>query len=537
MDGTSKTCPNCGHEHDSKVAKCEKCGGDMSKKKVKEDAELQEGDNLQEGDTLTPIIESSTALIVPKKGPLFEHLGGDEYRGKFALIRPCQSRGRAIRGYQPIYEPSMLAEHAAVFADWPMYGDHLNEALAEEFMEKLSELGRSIKELGGRVASSWYDPDLVMEGDEEKGYRKGGVVGWVHPQPWTREMLNADRHILETSINAWPTGVKVGRPSWDTSKKGAVVEGIRRKPMGSVDFVFRGGAGGRPMAVSEEDRTLAVTILESAYSSPRDGNPDPEPTVKKLSEMSHEEIRKLPKDKLVKLLKEEGSEAVAESIAEAIALGADGGSGGSGGGGAPEGTPLTAESLAEALETQKRELTEEFETKMKEAKESGDTELRERDKARPLEVKALEILAEAKDNGFPQAWVDQLKPRYQVLTEGIGSGLKLSESDLEGDEGKTLSQEEAIVERVTADINEAIKLIEAGGGKPRVKGFGATAADEQGSEGKDKGGSGGGNGGGKGRDLVAEASGNRFLGFLVESGDLTGDPEKDNKRLSEMVRG
>lgn len=500
----------------------------MGKKKDPTPADpLAEGAVLLEGDDLAPVVESSTEIIVPKKGPLFEHLGGDEYRGKFALIRPCQSRGRAIRGLQPIYEASMLGQFAGVFAGWPMYGDHLSEALAEEFMEKLNEMGRSIKELGGRVAESWFDPDLVMEGDDEKGYRKGGVVGWVHPQPWSRKMLEADRYILETSINAWPTKVKVGRPSWDTSKKGAVIEGIRSKPMGSVDFVFRGGAGGKPIAVSEEDRQLAVSILESAYPSPREGNPK-EPNVKKLAEMSHEEIRALPKATLVKLLKEEGGEAVAESVAEAIQLGNSGG--GSNGGGASEGAPLTAEALNEALSTQRTELTKDFEAKLKEAREEGDKDLRERDEARSLEGIAQATLAEAKENGLPQAWVDQLKPRYTVTAAGIGTGLKLSESDLSDGEGQKVDPADAMKERVKADVAEAIKLIEAGGGKPRVKGFGQTAADPQGG-GEDK------KKDGDKPNLVREADNDAWLGFLVESGDLTGDPDKDQARLAEIAGG
>ena len=497
--------------------------------------QLAEGAVLLEGDDLAPLVEASTQIIVPKKGPLFEHLGGEEYRGKFALIRPCQSRGRAIRGFQPIYEGAMLAEYAAVFSDWPMYGDHLTEALAEEFMEKLQERGRSIKELGGRVASSWYDPELVMEGDDEKGYRKGGVVGWVHPQPWSRQMLEADRHILQTSINAWPTAVKVGRPSWDSSKKGAVIEGIRRKPMGSVDFVFRGGAGGAPLAVSEEDRQLAVTILESAYPSPREGNRT-EQNVKKLAEMSHDEIRALPKDQLVKLLKEEGGEAVAETVAEAIQLGGSGGSGngnGNGNGGPADGTPLTAENVAEMLAEHERKLREGFESELKKARDEGDTELREREDARSLEAVAHTTLQEAKDNGFPQAWVDQLKPRYTVTSAGIGTGLKLAEADLSDGEGQKVEPADAMRERVKADVAEAIKLIEAGGGKPRVKGFGQTAADEQGSDPA----KGSGKGDGDKPNLVREADGDAFLGFMVESGDFSGDGEKDTARLAEIVGG
>jgi hypothetical protein len=83
-------------------------------------------------------------------------------------------------------------------------------------------------------------------------------------------------------------------------------------------------------------------------------------------------------------------------------------------------------------------------------------------------------------------------------------------------------------ERVKADIAEAIKLIEAGGGKPRVKGFGPSAPDPQGDGAKDK---------DSKPNLIREADSDAFLGFLRESGDLVGDPEKDTARLAEMVGG
>lgn len=522
-----KKCPKCGHENKDGAATCAECGAALAKAK---EEDLNEG-VLLEGDDLAPCIEAEPQIIVPKKGPLWEHLGGDEYRGKFAVIRPCISRGRSIRGYQPIYEGQMLAEHASVFKGWPMYSDHLSEQLAEAFMEALQEKGRSIKDLGGRLAETWYDPDLVMEGDDDAGYRKGGVVGWVHPQPWVREMLNADRQVLHTSINAWPTKVKVGRASWDTAKKGAVIEGIRAKPMGSVDFVFRGGAGGRPLAVSEEDRQLAVSVLESAYPSPR-RNPK-ETNVKKLSEMSAAEIKALPQAKLVELLKEEGGESVAESVAEAIALGVTGNGGSTV---LPEGAALTAESLAEALTEQERRLNDRFDKRLKEDRESRDGELEERDEARDLEGVAHATLAEAHTNGFPQAWVDQLTPRYTVTAQGIGTGLKLAESDLTDGEGQKLDPKTAMKEKVRADIEESIKLIEAGGGKPRVKGFGQTVKDPQGSGGD--GGSDGERGGkDKQKPLVREAGDNAWLDFLHESGDLTGDTAKDHERLAEVAGG
>ena len=517
--------------------------------KAKETESLEEGAVLESSDLL-PVVESRATLIVPKKGKVFEkrevEIGGKVQEvnvGRFAIIRPCVSRGRRLRGLPPIYEAQMLAESAGVFTNWPMYADHLTEQLKEAIWEsmveslgeakvkalegRLLEAGRSIKELGGRLLNTWFDPELVTEEDAERGYRKGGVVGDVIPQPFIYEMLEADPGILNVSINAWPRRVRVGRPSWDSSVKGAVIEGIASKPPGSVDFVFRGGAGGRPLA--EEDRKVAVTILESAYPSPREGNPEEPAVKKKLSEMSADEIQALPKTQLVEAIKKEGGEAVAKTVAEAVALG---NSGGNGNGGSDGGTPLTAERVSEMLTEQERRLNESFESKLKDAREEGDKELRERDEARDLEAVAHSVLQEAKDNDFPQAWVDQLKPRYTVTSTSIGSGLKLNESDLTDSEGEKIDPKETMRERVKADVAEAIKLMEAGGGKPRVKGFGPTAPDPQG-EGKGEDGKRTAEKGGTA--IVREARKDAFLGFLAESGDLSGDDERDAARLAEMV--
>lgn len=547
-----KTCPHCGHQHDSKVKNCAECGKLMEEKRAPEG--LEEGAVLDSSE-LAPIVESRAHLIVPKKGKVFEkrrvEIAGKVQEvnvGRFAIIRPCMSRGRRIRGLSPIYEAKMLAESANVFSGWPMYGDHLSEqikeAIEESLMEelgeekfkaleaKLIEAGRSIRELGGRLIKTWFDPELVTEEDEAMGYRKGGVVGDVIPQPFIYEMLENDPGILQCSINAWPRRIVVGRPSWDSSKKGAVVEGIAAKPMGSVDFVYRGGAGGRPLfegeeAYSPQDARVAVTILESTYSSRRDGKEPKEPDDmpnKKLSEMTAEEVRKLPKTRVVEMLKEEGGEAVAETVAEALQLGGSD----NGGSSTPEGTPLTQESVAEMLTEHERTLREGFEEKLKEAREEGDKELREREEARSLESVAHEALAEAQRNGLPQAWVDQLKPRYTVTKSGIGSGLKLAESDLTDEEGQKVKEDEAIREKVKDDITEAIKLMEASGGKPRVKGFGPSTPDPQADDKKKS---------DKGNTIVREAKEDTFLGFLLESGDFIGDDEKDQARLHEMVGG
>ena len=242
-----------------------------------------------------PLAEANSRVIVPKRGKLIESDGSM----KIAIIRPCVSRGKRLgpQKLPPIYEPKMLERNAKVFSGWPMYMDHLiAEALkemADELREAaegtdllgwLEERSRSIKELGGRILESWWDPELTFEDDDDFGFRPGGVVGRCIPQDEPRRMLEADPGILQTSINAWPSGAKVGHPSWDSSQRGMAIEGIRKRPMGSVDWVFRAGAGGRPLLEEDDDfRARAVSLLESVYSAAQSQDPPPKRTPKPTS--------------------------------------------------------------------------------------------------------------------------------------------------------------------------------------------------------------------------------------------------------------
>ncbi|HEV2791853.1 MAG TPA: hypothetical protein VGV69_11195, partial [Solirubrobacterales bacterium] len=498
--------------------------------------ELVEGYVFEQGD-LSPIVEAKANLIVPDKGTVFEEreitTNGITHKakvGRFAIIRPCISRGKRLRGFSPIYEASMLAEHAGVFSGWPMYADHLTEQLKEAIHEQLieelgeekvarldlqlREAGRSIKEIGGRILKSWYDPNLVTEADAEMGYQKGGVVADVVPQPFIVEMLEADPGILNVSINAWPKKVRVGTASWDKSKRGAVVEGIAAQPMGSVDFVFRGGAGGAPLAAAmkEEDAELAVTILESGYASGREGKDPKEPNEmpqKKLSEMTEAELKALPRDGLKERLEEEGFGHLAAFLVE----GKNGNGTGNGGSDTPPASGgISEERLSEMLAEHRKEIEEGLEEKLEETTGKKLTESQTYDQR---ERWAQEYLAEAVSNSFPKAWADHLAPRYSHLPSAPGDGLKLNEADLEGEDGK-LEEKEAIRERVKADVAKSLELIEAStGSAPRVTGFGPAAeADETGgSDGKTK--------------LRLAEGEDDFIDFLRESNDFTGDPKHD----------
>jgi hypothetical protein len=329
-------------------------------------------------------------------------------------------------------------------------------------------------------------------------------------------MLEEDPLSLHTSINAWPTGVRIGAPSWKPGGKGAIIEGIRSKPMGSVDFVPRGGAGGR--VLTEEEISSAVSLLESAYIASRDDASDPEePAVKKkLSEMSAEEIGKLSRSELKEALAAENP-TLAESLTETAPAGAA----------APSqeaDTPITQATLDAALTRQRTALMEEFGSSNKAAEELAEELVTEREELRHLAAVAEADITEAEGNGLPKDFGNEIRKNYLLLPSGPRSGLEVTEREVDG---KTLSKEDVIHESIKSDIATAVRLIEAAGGEARVTGLGKGAEDPTG-EGGDKG------EGGKKKKL---REGSAFGDFMRESGDFTGDPEKDMSKLSEMVEG
>lgn len=488
------------------------------------DAPLAEGTVLTEG--LMPIIEAAQ-VIVPKKGSLFEDRvieGGHTVKvGRFAIIRPCQSKGRAIRGHRPIYEARMLAENAAVFGNWPMYLDHASEELVEGLAQWLQERGRSIKDLGGRVLKSFWDPEVAFESDEENGYRKGAIVGEVIPQPLVRGMLEADPLSLAVSINAWPKSVRIGKASWSPAVTGAVIEGIRSTPMGSVDFVPRGGAGGRVLTegATEEEVASAVSLLESAYAAARADDPDDpkeRPVKKKLSEMTDEEIGKLSATELQEALREHNP-----SLAESLFAEPDPSAGNDDG---AHGGMVTEAVLDQRLREQREALVEEFGGSAEAAEEMAEEIVKEREGLRRLENHAAKKLAEAKRNGLPAEYVEEIAKGYEVTIDGGRPNLIVREEDCLNEEGEAITPEEVIERRLRSDIETAIKLIEAVGGKaPRIEGLAPTGKTDPADR----------KTGPEQRKRLREGS--ALFDFLKESGDLTGDPEKDDQHIREMVEG
>lgn len=463
---------------------------------------ILEGEELQaEG----PCIEEGVGrVVVPSKGKLFAPDG----TVSVAVIRPCVSRGKRIRGLPPIYEPSMLGKNASVFEDWHMWMGHMSvealEALQEELEEQLQEAvsaRRLFSELGGRVQKTWFDPDFKAKGDDSAGYRPGAVMGKVIPYPASRQILEADPDGLHVSIAAWPTSARASSPSWDASQKGMAIEGFRRSPRGSVDWVLRGGAGGRPVAgkLSEAEQA-AVSSLGTYYSAARKEKTD----MPDLKTMTLEQLReqlKADNPALARELKIE--EAVVTPPAKETPAAAPSGG-------------LTQADLDRAVREAEERVTATFTTKLTEA-ETGVEEAIEEALAEARLAESHEALAKRliTKSGLPPRWQDDLLRRYSVLPSGPSQAL-LTEEELD-DKGATVSAAEVLKHRVAEDIQHARDLIEESGGSPRVTSLG---------------------GGGGGKKTAAAPKNSAFRDFLSESGDLPVDkkPEEIKESIREMVR-
>jgi hypothetical protein len=448
---------------------------------------LTEEQVLSEG---IAILEESpqARVIVPSRGGIFEEDG----TCKVAIIRPCVSRGKRLRGLPPIYTPGMLAENANVFTGWLMYMDHLTEAI----VQLLQERGRSIRELGGRITRAWFDPELTFPDDEQYGYQKGGVVGRALPQPPIRAMLEADPEILHTSINAYPRAIRPGTAPWNSALRGMLVEGIRAKPPGSVDWVPRGGAGGR---VLQEWEDATVSILEGYYDAAAE-----------RENMSGLNLKTATADQLRSKLLEDNPDLAKElGLKEEAAPPA------------PDPTPKLQEQAPAGITQEEldRQLAAQRETLLRESEATVDDlveeRLQEREESRELEKVAHGLI---KRSGLPQGYQADLLRRWSVYPSGPSAALAGIEPVMEGDGKVKTSAADVLKEKVGNDIKHAADLIaEATGTAPRVTGLGGSGSGSSPHEGRRRSSS--------------------FREFLVDSGDLKEtDQEKQDEELRKMLR-
>lgn len=455
-----------------------------------DDVRIEEDGPLTAEDILTfgPVVEAQVWTVSwiqearapiavaagrPKLGKVFDDRGV----GKAVIIRPCISRGRKIRGLSPIYTPKMLEGNAGVFTGWPQYMDHVPAELAAS----VAKNGRSVKELGGQVLRSFWQQGFVQEGDEAFGYQPGGVLGEVWANEFIRKLVGENPNVLHTSISAWPTSGKPGAVPWKPGMKGMVIEGIRKQPQGSVDYVPRGGAGGRillaegedpdtrawPVAEwQEEDRRLVVSLADAFYAS---------------GEMAAQETsggsatvqipQTVPEFKA--WLAEHAPNMVTQLREEPAPP-------------APvaEGEKLTLADVQRLITESRRgeptadELREQF-------REELDEQIAERDGQRSFASEAERLIEAAE--GVPASWKADLKARYAMRPEGPSPALVIEEC-AKDDKGEELSELETLRKRVRDDLDHARDLIAEAQGKPRVRGEGAASKASTGDDRRQSGG-------------------------------------------------
>lgn len=400
---------------------------------------------------LDSLVENEVRVLVPKKGPVIAEDG----TCRIAIIRPCVSRGRRIMGLPPIYTPQMLETYAGVFKGWPMYADHLAEALAEmealldpdtlARIEEAKKRNRGIFELGGRVTESWWDPTIRLPEDSDFGFQPGAVVGTALPQPRVAEMIRTDPEVMGCSISAYPKGAKPGRAPWDAAVEGALIEGIVARPPGSVDWVVRAGAGGRVLTEEEDRRPLAVSLCEALYAfqpSPTDDTIEenmPTATTPDLATASPSEIAAWVTANRPGLVQEAFAPQIEAIVTRMLT----------------ERDFVSLSDLDDVLTEQRTLIAKD--TRDAIAEHSVDVEsevtrmVEQRSGAEHLAGVAHRLI-EAADNLTP-GWKVELKKRYVVLSSGPSESLLL-----EGDEEHTA--EEKLRESVTADIDGAVALIQ-----------------------------------------------------------------------------
>jgi hypothetical protein len=426
--------------------------------------------------TPTWIHESRAPIAVaagrPKLGPVFNSDGV----GKAVIIRPCMSRGRRVRGLSPVYTPQMLEANAGVFDGWPMFMDHAPPELAKT----LAKYGRSVKELGGQVLKGRWARDFVQESDAQYGYRKGGVLAEVWSTPLIRKTVGENPNLLHTSINAWPTSGKPGPVPWLAGQKGMIIEGIRKQPQGSVDFVVRGGAGGKLLLEgvdgepawpelgewNEEDVALVVSLAESLYASPA------------MTEIAlpskPDELREWMQQNAPHLLPALTEAATGDGDGDADDKPKGRGKRNS----ADKDTDTMSEGLTEAdvrriMQESQSEMptVEEFEERLREQTQRT---IEERDTQRGLSSVACALIESA--DGIPPKWKTDLKARYSMLPSGPPATLLVESAQTDKD-GNELTEQQVVEARVTADLDHVRDLIAEAIGKPRVKGEGARRQD------------------------------------------------------------
>jgi hypothetical protein len=400
---------------------------------------------------------------------------------KLHVIRPGVGKGRG----RHLYEASMLAKNAPKFSGWRMYVDHLSP----EARKAAGGLPRSVRDYGGRILESWWDPNVPA--DPKRGYGRGAVVARARPARWIRELLEDDPGAIECSISAQATAV---HPVSHNGMRVWAVEGIEDR--GSVDWVSEAGAGGRiaPMieAAYESEEAVEMELLESmtdeelvehlretrpgielveagrkqaaaeAEGMDADGDADGD-------EMDDEAQGKAKKNTKTEESAEEGDmDITPEKLQEALLS-------------SPE---LLAEAV-QGSDTVQALIDERVRTALAEEKAVSDAErdavIDRQWELRDLRDQAHQMIAESR---LPESWQDGLRRRFDLRTDRTPTPELdvVDEIDAEGQTVKPAA--EVLAEAVTEALkSERRRLAEVA--PTRVRGQGPTSLKEGEEEGEE----------------------------------------------------
>lgn len=449
------------------------------------------------------------------------------------LIRPCVGRGKG----RHVYEADMLERNAHKFSGWKMFLDHESDAERKA----RGGLPRPVRELGGMVLESHWDPTVPAEGR----FGAGAVVGKVRPIKQVGDLVAVHPSLVESSINARATGV---RPVTREGGKAWLVEGIEDK--GSVDWVTEGGAGGKIVQalreaadgstpeeqeaalfesmtddevrdmIAAERPAVVESLVESAVQEAKKAAPkaDPEDSGPGGDGGADEElenlIAKLQKRGLspemarqaaVRQLKNAKEAAAAEDAGKPSTDDEEGAV-----------AQVSTEQIAEALKAP--EVAETIkglvEAQVTERLGRERTEMRAEayaDAERQIEIRDLRDTAHAliREAKLPEQFERKVLDTFTIVNGDPTDALDVFEA-VDADGNETASAEAVLREAVTAEINEARALV-ASVRPTRVRGQGPTTAAGDGS-------------GGEGGEQKVDRIGDLTRHMLAEAG--INDPDK-----------
>lgn len=406
----------------------------------------QEALSLRENATIL----SPNAIEMPVE---LQEAYDDETRRKMVpihVIRPGLGRGRG----RHLYEAKMLEENASQFKGWKMNLDHLSPTARKA----QQGLPRSIRDAGGIVKESYWDPNVPAD----ERHDKGAVVGWVIPTPFVRELIDTDPEIAEASISANATAV---RPVTYQGSRAWIVEGIENR--GSVDWVTEGGAGGR-----------VVALMEAAYANEEDlellESMDDHEFLAYVTEKRPHLLEAAEEEEVEETESQEETEAEKADTEEAVEAPAT--EGDTMGDITPEALQeaLQDESIRDAVKDSLRPLVEEAVAEERqliraEAKADADRQITLRD-MRDAARKQIE------ESRLPEILKTRMRAKFDLTDSGPTTGLDVT--DQVDDDGKVTKKAQTVLtEALVAEIASERELL-ASVNPTRVTGQGAPAPKE-----------------------------------------------------------